>query len=375
VRGCHEALFTLRPIPATGTEIATIGKKPTDPDKISCGLCRYFHQIRSNYTRNYSRHVRLFDHITPSSGQSSQDESKLSRSRFLGVIRKNSRLRYNTAITEEIRLAGVIGYLRNNDRDACGIPKIGAGVVEYQSICRQISHCSTQHLFCKPNQPDGVWSDPILGLTIPGILVDCIDENLVMSKPGDQYIALSYYVWGSRHDLGNGSSHAISLTNVPLTIRDTVQVMRNLGRRFLWVDRYCIDQTNELLKSLMISHMDDIYERSEVTIVALHRQDDEGGLPGVSTVSRIPQQYYETSKGSLISSCPPIRTLIEKSTWNTRAWTYQEARLSQRCLFFSEHQVYFVCNQCTWSEAVPFEPSRNHLNLELDESYCGYIPR
>ena len=360
-----EEIFTLRAIPATGTEIATIGKKPPDPDKISCGLCRYFHQIRSNYTRNYSRHVRLFDHITPSSGQSSQDESKLSRSRFLSVIRKNSRLRYDTAITEEIRQAGIIGYLRNNDRDDCDVRKIDASAVEYQSICRQIGHCSTRHLVCKPNRPDGAWSEPILGFTIPGLLIDCIQENLVMSKPGDQYITLSY-VWGSRRDPGNDTSHAFSLSNAPLTIRDAVQVVRNLGRRFLWVDRYCIDQTDESSKSLMIGHMDDIYERSEVTIVALHGQDDEGGLPGVSAVSRIPQQYYESRKGSLISSCPPIRTLIEKSRWNTRAWTYQEARLSRRCLFFSEHQVYFVCNQCTWSEAVPFEPSRNHLTRLLN---------
>ncbi len=360
-----EEIFSTREIPATGTEIITIGKAPSDPDSIICDLCRFFHQIKPNYIRNHSHHVRLFDHIAPPSRSITQDELESPRSRFLSVLRKNSRLRYDYQIVDEVRQRGVVGYLRDTDGQASEIRAIDANVVDYQSICHQIDHCSTQHPLCATYNEDPPRADSSSGRLIPDLLIDCIQEKIVRRKRGDRYMTLSY-VWGNRGDVETPAVDAFSLTSAPRTIRDAVQVVRNLGRRYLWVDRYCIDQMSHSSKSFMIQHMDIIYELSEATIVALHGQDDDSGLPGVSSVSRIRQPRYQAGRDSLISSGPPIRTLIESSKWNTRAWTYQEARLSQRCLFFSESQVYFVCNQDTWSEAVPFGPSRSSLTRLLN---------
>lgn len=368
-----DKIFTTIKIPARGAEIITIGKTPPNLDKINCNLCRFFQQTRSNYIRNYTRHVRLFDRIVSPDWPSSQDEvqvSKSSRRGFLSILRKNSILRYDETMIEEIKQPGLIGYLSNDGREDCDIRIIDASAVDYQSICSQMGYCSSQHAVCTPDQakPSGVQT--ILGFTIPDLLIDCIQEEIVRANPGDQYMALSY-VWGARRNQENDASHVFSLSTSPLTIRDAAQVVRNLGRRFLWVDRYCIDQKDNSTKGLMIQHMDMIYEQSEATIVALYGEDDDSGLPGVSTVSRIPQPRYQTGKGVLISSCPPIRTLIESSRWNTRAWTYQEARLSRRCLFFSEYQVYSVCKEDTWSESVRFAPSRNHLTRLLNFQYLS----
>lgn len=371
-----DKIFTTIKIPAIGAEITTIGKTPPNLDKINCNLCRFFQQTRSNYIKNYTRHVRLFNRIVAPDWRSFEDEVQSSRRGFLSVLRKDSRLRYDEKIIEEITQPGLIGYLSNDEREDCDIRIIDASAVDYQSICNQIDHCSSQHALCTPNQakPSGVQT--VLGFTIPDLLIDCIQGEIVRANPGDQYMALSY-VWGARRNQENNASHVFSLSTSPLTIRDAAQVVRNLGRRFLWVDRYCIDQKDDSTKWLMIQHMDMIYEQSEATIVALYGEDDDSGLPGVSTVPRIPQPRHQTGKGVLISSCPPIRTLIESSRWNTRAWTYQEARLSRRCLFFSEYQVYFVCNQDTWSEAVRFGPSRSHLtellnSQSLDATLFGW---
>jgi hypothetical protein len=129
--------------------------------------------------------------------------------------------------------------------------------------------------------------------------------------------------------------------------------------RYLWVDRYCINHDDSQEKKIMISHMDQIYERAEATIVALDAESDEAGLPGVSA-ARILQPFIQTSQWQFVSSCPPIGTLISRSIWATRGWTYQEARLSRRCLFFTNHQVYLVCRQSTSSEALH--------TLSLDDS-------
>ena len=61
-----------------------------------------------------------------------------------------------------------------------------------------------------------------------------------------------------------------------------------------------------------------------------------------------------------------IMSSIEKSKWNTRGWTYQEARLSRRCLFLSRYQVYLLCRHSTWSEAVPFDPVTDSITKLLN---------
>ncbi|KAF7508786.1 hypothetical protein GJ744_008663 [Endocarpon pusillum] len=97
----------------------------------------------------------------------------------------------------------------------------------------------------------------------------------------------------------------------------------------------------------MLQHMDLIYENSFATIVALYSDDDESGLAGVSSTARTPQLCFKTENGRLISTCPPISTIISTSKWNTRGWTYQEA---------------------TWSEAVPFDPAASTLAELLNSS-------
>ena len=137
--------------------------------------------------------------------------------------------------------------------------------------------------------------------------------------------------------------------------------MLELGRRYLWVDRYCISQQDRAEKKMMIDNMDLIYESADATLVALHGDHENSGLPGVSTLSRLVQPSFDTGTGQLVYSFPSIKSLIESSKWNTRGWTYQEARLSRRCLFFSHYQVYLVCRHSTWSEAVPFDPVTNWI--------------
>ena len=153
-----------------------------------------------------------------------------------------------------------------------------------------------------------------------------------------------------------------------MTVRDAVRVVRSLGKKYLWVDRYCINQDEASEKAMMLQYMDLIYEKSFATIVALHGDSDQSGLPGVSSIPRIPQLTFNTEKGRLLWSCPSIPTIVQESKWNTRGWTYQEARLSQCCLLFSIYQVYYVCRESTWSEAVPFGPCSSTLTELLNSS-------
>jgi heterokaryon incompatibility protein (HET) len=105
-------------------------------------------------------------------------------------------------------------------------------------------------------------------------------------------------MWSNKNEpFENDAADLFSLQNAPLTVRDAIEAVLKMGRRYLWVDRYCINQRRIFEKEMMIHNMDLIYESAEATIVALHGDNEQSGLPGVSTISRNTQSQFDTSKG------------------------------------------------------------------------------
>lgn len=98
--------------------------------------------------------------------------------------------------------------------------------------------------------------------------------------------------------------------------------------------------------------MDRIYAGAYVTIVASSSENAHSGLPGVSRISRKRQPSTIISSQRFTSTLPPLPSALKDSVWLSRGWTYQEAILSRRCLFFTNIQVYFVCAKMTCCEAV-----------------------
>ncbi|KAJ4857180.1 heterokaryon incompatibility protein (HET) domain-containing protein [Trichoderma breve] len=142
------------------------------------------------------------------------------------------------------------------------------------------------------------------------------EQSIAEHEPGMPYVALSY-VWGQpqkQREMGDGKQLPAQL---PLLIRDAMVITQAMGFRYLWVDRYCIDQNNSTVKHGQIRQMGAIYSNAEVTIIAAAGQDENYGLSGD------PQAAIKSSK------------------WSTRGWTFQEAVLSRRRLVFTEQQVYF----------------------------------
>lgn len=129
-------------------------------------------------------------------------------------------------------------------------------------------------------------------------------------------------------------------------------VVRALGKQHLWVDRYCIDQQDHNGKALQIRNMDRIYEGAYATIVASAGSSAHFRLPGVGLITRKCQPSAVVGGQVLVSSPPPLASALKESAWMKRGWTYQEATLSRRCLFFTELQVYFLCRGMNCSESI-----------------------
>jgi hypothetical protein len=239
-----------------------------------------------------------------------------------------------------------------------------------------LKYCNSHHKNnCSPKSPE------VKGMKV----IDCLskDGDIIEHYHGNKYVALSY-VWGNspakRAPLSTISGNETpqreiteytdepplsKLPNdIPLTIRDAIQVTKDLGYRFLWVDTYCINQKSKIEKQKQCSRMGDIYAGSELTIFALG-QDSEYGLPGVSSRPRFGQRQCTTiGKYKIIFTMDDPHKAINEAKWSTRGWTFQEGILSTRSLFFTDSQVYFECNSMNVSEAFKTDVKKLHIQSQ-----------
>ncbi|KAK0671609.1 heterokaryon incompatibility protein-domain-containing protein [Cercophora samala] len=195
---------------------------------------------------------------------------------------------------------------------------------------------------CIKNHPATcqVTASPELSLTR---MIDVIDRKVVPYPHHCDYFALSY-VWGGVMPASDGLENK----TLPNTIEDAIAVTRKLGRRYLWVDALCIDQTpnptpiQRAEKEKQLKIMDQIYSSATLTLVAVSGDNSNAGLPGVTRPRT--HQVRETIAGHTFFTVPPTAgEEIAASTWSTRAWTLQESMLSVRYLYFTSTQVEFAC--------------------------------
>lgn len=194
---------------------------------------------------------------------------------------------------------------------------------------------------------------------LPRRLIDCRERRIV-PRPSDpvDYFALSY-VWGAaaQPTAAGEEREAGSLPDrLPATVEDAMTVVLRLGFRYLWVDRYCLDQSDKADLQAQLNNMGGIYRHCFSCIVGAAGEDADYGLPGVSKQRPAHQKYGLVKIGdrTLWRSSEYQNRLVSQSAWSTRAWTYQEAIFAPSWLAFTDEQVYFrvpnieLVNQRRW---------------------------
>lgn len=193
-----------------------------------------------------------------------------------------------------------------------------------------------------------------------------IERLCIVDLPRDaEYVALSY-VWGNAHQqlllLENleGFTQPFGIREIagklPKTIRDAMDLVEQLGQRFLWVDAMCIIQDDPVDLEVQIQHMNVVYGCATLTVVAASGSDSNAGLPGVNPNSRkLLAIDHEIQGVHLVTSLPDFTSSLGKSVWDSRGWTMQEKVLSKHLLIFTEYQVFYHCNSATWCEDAIWE--------------------
>lgn len=206
--------------------------------------------------------------------------------------------------------------------------------VDFEILRKWMESCQSNHLTsCVEDS----------GLRVTGLRLIDVDTREIVEVTGSvKYAALSY-VWGQEEHIADKDT--ITVPNpAPNTVEDAMKVSKELGLKYLWIDRYCISQRHEEHRHSQIIQMHLIYNNAFVTIIAACGNGPDHGLPGVMTRPRRSHPFAVIDGRMLVATMPHPKSAIERSVWATRGWTYQEAILSRRRLFFTDHQVYFECN-------------------------------
>ena len=188
----------------------------------------------------------------------------------------------------------------------------------------------------------------------PGlVLIDVAQRKLCTAPQGANYIALSY-IWGNIDPYPGASLESRSadehdsgmlLPQLPQTVEDALLITQRLGEQYLWVDAYCLNQHDPVVLSQQVKDMDAIYENAFLTIVAASGENSNTGITGVSKpLHPTEQPTVSTAAGDLNATfLKDFSAVYESCPLNKRAWTLQEAVLSTRLLFLTDHNYYMRC--------------------------------
>ncbi|KAK8121408.1 hypothetical protein PG999_005528 [Apiospora kogelbergensis] len=229
---------------------------------------------------------------------------------------------------------------------------------DIELLKRWISRCDNVHQDCEEGWTTEDAKSTIVELPHDFRVIDVINLNICQPTGTPRFIALSY-MWKSggtgdfqlQRDLVTRLEAPGSLAEVglPGILTDAMSLCKDMGEKYLWVDRLCIVQDDLASKMEQIQNMDAIYRSATLTIAAALNNNDGTGLPGYKNRPRYPNP-----------SVPRVCT--------TRGWTFQERLLSRRIIFVTEHEVRFECPEArasemeTWSyKDIELVPHVDHL--------------
>ncbi|OAL57157.1 HET-domain-containing protein [Pyrenochaeta sp. DS3sAY3a] len=261
------------------------------------------------------------------------------------------------------------------------LSSVEASFLNFELISCWLKHCEKDHVTCHSDEV------VVVKPTTTFLVIDTKYKCITYAPDNCRYIALSY-VWGKTVQLTlHGSNlqrllqrNSLTRFEIPKTISDAMVLVQKLGERYLWVDALCIVQDSDAIRRQCIEDMDRIYMHSLLTIVAATAEDANSPLPGVTAMRKWRQWGMQISPGFALSLHFDYKDFLEHSTYNKRAWTFQEYQLSKRLLIFTPNgQVYYSCKEAVYSEEVVHGKQLNSdvamsdgapmVKVEPDENY------
>ena len=265
---------------------------------------------------------------------------------------------YPESTSDKSSFSSVIMFGRVSARREAAVD---APTIDFTLVDEHVKRCDNEHAG-QCHTIDEKWAtiEPTTGL----MFIDVEKRCLVGCERHCRYIALSY-VWDHAEKpfqtIINNVEHlslegAFDLSQnkarLPRTIRDSMQVTRSLGIRYLWVDRFCIIQDDEPSRTRDLAAMASIYGNSYFTLVAIGASEEDSGLLGVDEERPrcSPFRKFNFSPDCQMYHYDVIGAEKKDLKYFTRGWTYQEWALSRRRLVFHHSTVTWFCQELAREE-------------------------
>lgn len=213
----------------------------------------------------------------------------------------------------------------------------------------------------------------------------------------EQYVCLSHF-WGGQSllqtTIANLSSHKVQIpwNGLSLTYQETIDFVRKLGIRYLWIDSLCIIQDDEVDWREEAAKMAAIYRGAYLTICATVSANTDGGLFAVASPEfkshRLtyfdthgrPQEVYARLKLAHAFFQGVMNVAINnKLSIYKRGWILQERLLSRRVLHFTPQELNWECMtetvcECSGTISVVVEGPKTHHTI-VDMAELGTSPK
>jgi hypothetical protein len=191
--------------------------------------------------------------------------------------------------------------------------------------------------------------------------------RLIETSEGQRgrYICLSHR-WGSKScpefrtekSTLEAYKKGIDFTRLPKLFAQVVQVVRQLGINYLWIDSLCIVQDDYDDWNRESAKMGTIYKNGYLTIAAARsRHCGDDLFSPASAFETIHGNNQQGESFSLLlnpygkSFAPasvyhPNRESVDQlNPLSSRAWVFQERYLSRRVVYFREHELVWECQK------------------------------
>jgi hypothetical protein len=185
--------------------------------------------------------------------------------------------------------------------------------------------------------------------------------RLLETQPGqdDTYVALSY-MWGDggppslrllNHTVGRSLvdlQRKINWSELTSTHQHAIQVARELGYNYIWIDALCVIQNDDNDWAIEAPRLPKIYGNADLTIVAGRSNDYKKGFlnPTLIPIVQPAQIPVPSLDNQPTDKCwfsfPRTRTI---GITDTRGWCFQEALFSRRMIIYGEEQLSFRCHE------------------------------
>lgn len=254
----------------------------------------------------------------------------------------------------------------------------------FQFIKTCLDECS-KHDCALPLRPDSAQTIPTRLVDVDGASVRLVETGQICPP----YIALSH-CWGSNLETYKTTSTNLAQKNTAIypqdltpTFLDAIEITRDLGVRYIWIDALCIVQDSKEEWANESVKMGDIYQNAFLTISASHARDGFGGCfndksdigLGETSITITTQNNSGPKSSIILTSSLPSRPprVVENSPINSRGWVYQERILSPRIIHFTSTQAIWECRKVYQLEnlrplTVPTTPSLIRRKNMLDSA-------